>query len=108
MPQAQARKGRPTRPAVAALPTFETLDRTHAQVLQVLTQFDRLLQHLDDNGADAVAKASAQEIHAFFAGGARQHHVDEEQFVFPALLNSGNPELVQHIERLQLDHGWLE
>jgi hemerythrin-like domain-containing protein len=108
MPQAQTRKGRPTRPAVPALPTFETLDRTHAQVLQVLTQFDRLLQHLDDNGADAVAKASAQEIHAFFAGGARQHHVDEEQFVFPALLNSGDAELVQHIQRLQQDHGWLE
>jgi hypothetical protein len=35
---------------------FETLDRTHAQVLQVLKQFDRLLQHLDDNGADAVAR----------------------------------------------------
>ena len=87
---------------------FEALDRTHAQVLQVLTQFDRLLQHLDDNGADAIARASAREIHTFFAGGARQHHMDEEQFVFPSLLSSGDATLVQHIQRLQQDHGWLE
>ena len=108
MSQAHARKARPIRPAAPVLPTFDALDRTHAQVLQVLTQFDRLLQHLDDNGADAVAQASAKEIHAFFAGGARQHHVDEEQFVFPSLLASGDAELVQHIQRLQQDHGWLE
>ena len=55
-----------------------------------------------------MAQATAKEIHAFFAGGARQHHVDEEQFVFPSLLSSGNAELVQHIQRLQQDHGWLE
>ena len=28
--------------------------------------------------------------------------------VFPPLLASGDPLLVQHIERLQQDHGWLE
>jgi hemerythrin-like domain-containing protein len=105
---APSRAPRPTRSPAPALPSFEALDRTHAQVLQVLTQFDRLLGHLDDNGADAVAQASAKEIHAFFAGGARQHHVDEEQFVFPPLLASGDAELVQHIQRLQQDHGWLE
>lgn len=103
-----ARSPRPSRPAAPALPSFEALDRTHAEVLQVLAQFDRLLQHVDDNGPDAVARASAQQIHEFFAGRARQHHADEEQFVFPTLLASGNAELTQHIQRLQQDHGWLE
>ena len=101
-------RNRPTRSAAPALPPFEALDRTHGQVLQVLSQFDRLLQHLDDHGPDEVARASAREIHAFFAGGARQHHLDEEQWVFPPLLASGNAELVQHVQRLQQDHGWLE
>lgn len=108
MSQTATRKSRPTRSAAPDLPSFESLDRTHAQVLEVLKQFDRLLAHLDDNGADAVAQASAQEIHAFFAGAARQHHADEEQFVFPSLLTSNDAELVQHVRRLQQDHGWLE
>lgn len=108
MSPAVARKDRPVRSPAPALPSFESLDRTHAQVLEVLKQFDQLLQHLDENGADEVAQASAQKIHVFFADSARQHHADEEQFVFPWLLNGGNAELVQHIERLKQDHGWLE
>lgn len=102
------RAERPARPAAPPLPTFEALDRTHAQVLEVLDQFDQLLQHVDDNGPDAVAQASARTIYDFFAGHARQHHADEEQHVFPGLLNSPDTELVQHVRRLQQDHGWLE
>lgn len=102
------RKDRPVRTPAPAMPSFEALDRTHAQVLEVLKQFDRLLQHLDDNGPDSVAQASAREIHAFFADGARQHHVDEEQYVFPGLLTSTDATLVGAIQRLQQDHGWLE
>ena len=105
---ADTRKERPVRSPAPSLPSFEALDRTHAQVLEVLKQFDRLLQHLDDNGADAVAQASAKEIHDFFADGARQHHADEERYVFPSLLTSRDAELVANVQRLQQDHGWLE
>jgi hemerythrin-like domain-containing protein len=108
MAQTASRKNRPTRGPAPAMPGFETLDRTHARVLEILGQFDRLLQHLDDNGADAVAQASAREILAFFADSARQHHADEEHFVFPGLLASGDAALVQNVQRLQQDHGWLE
>lgn len=108
MADLSTRKNRPARSPVPGLPNFEALDRTHARVLEVLGQLDRLLQHLDDNGPDAVAQASAKEIHAFFAGSAREHHADEERLVFPALLASGDAELVQNIRRLQQDHGWLE
>ena len=80
MAQAVSRKSRPTRAPAPAMPSFETLDRTHAQVMKMLEQFDSLLQHLHDNGADAVAQANAQQILAFFGDGARQHHADEEQF----------------------------
>ncbi|MCA0241077.1 MAG: hemerythrin domain-containing protein [Proteobacteria bacterium] len=108
MSDAAVHKSRPVRSPAPALPSFESLDRTHAQVLQVLKQFDQLLQHLDDNGADSVAQASAQAIHDFFTGSARQHHADEERLVFPGLLASGDAEMVQHVKRLQQDHGWLE
>lgn len=108
MSAAVTRKDRPTRSPAPPMPGFEALDRTHAQVLEVLKQFDRLLQHVDENGADATAQASAREIHAFFADGVRQHHADEERFVFPMLLTSPDAELVAHVQRLQQDHGWLE
>ncbi|MBK7059128.1 MAG: hemerythrin domain-containing protein [Rubrivivax sp.] len=101
-------KARPSRSPAPSLPRFETLDRTHAQTLDMLAQFDRLLRHVDDNGPDAIARASAQAIHDFFGASARQHHAEEEQFVFPPLLDSDDAELVQHVRRLQQGHGWLE
>jgi hemerythrin-like domain-containing protein len=90
------------------LPAFDSLDRAHREALQVLGDFERLLQHVDDNGADDTARASAQHIRQFFSGPARQHHAEEEQRVFPDLLASGDADLVQQVKRLQQDHGWLE
>jgi len=103
-----ARPPRPSRPAAPPLPEFESLDRTHREALQMLQAFERLLQHVDDNGPDETANASAREIMAFFNGPARQHHADEERHVFPELLICDEPGLVQHVLRLQQDHGWLE
>jgi hemerythrin-like domain-containing protein len=106
--KAVAGRNRPKRPAAPPLPPFEALDRTHHRVLELLDQFDRLLDLVDANGPDDEARVIAREIHVFFASHARQHHADEERHVFPPLLSSGNAELVHHVERLQQDHGWLE
>jgi hemerythrin-like domain-containing protein len=103
-----AARNRPQRPAAPPLPPYEELDRTHHRVLELLDQFDRLLDHLEANGPDTEARTLANEIHGFFTSHARQHHADEERHVFPALLTSGNAELIQHVQRLQQDHGWLE
>jgi len=102
------RASRPSRPPVPPLPEFDTLDQTHREALKTLKAFDELLAHLDDNGPDETARASAQRIMAFFGGPARTHHADEEKHVFPLLLASTDVELVQHVRRLQQDHGWLE
>lgn len=101
-------KVRPQRAPAPPLPPFEELDRTHLRVIEILQQFDQLLDHIDDNGPDEVARARASEILSFFSQNARQHHLDEERLVFPTLLNSTDAELVHHVKRLQQDHGWLE
>lgn len=108
MPTPKTRRARPSRPAVPPLPSFESLDQTHHEVMRTLGQLTLLLEHLETAGADERARALANEICAFFDATARAHHAAEEQLVFPDLLGSGDEELVQHVKRLQQDHGWLE
>jgi hemerythrin-like domain-containing protein len=90
------------------MPELDALDKTHRQVMVVLGELAQLIEHLDRAGVDAQARKMAQDICKFFSGSARQHHADEERVVFPGLLKSTDTTLVQHVLRLQQDHGWLE
>ncbi len=87
---------------------FEALDACHQEVMKALVRMARFVDHLDDNGVDPTAQDMAKELVLFFSQNARQHHADEERDIFPALLKSGDTDLVQHVLRLQQDHGWLE
>ncbi len=99
---------RPARAAVPPMPTFEMLDATHREVMRTLERMQQWVEQLEAQGITAVTRATAEEICKFFDGSARAHHAAEEQHVFPSLLTSGNAVLVQHVRRLQQDHGWLE
>jgi hemerythrin-like domain-containing protein len=103
-----ARPARPQRPAAPALPTFAALDKTHHEVMQTLERMKVLVNQIEAQGVDDSARTLAAEIYRFFDDTARAHHAAEEQFVFPRLLASGDAALVQHVQRLQQDHGWLE
>ncbi len=102
------RKPRPTRTPAPPVPAMDALDQTHAQMLVVLDKLGQLMDHLERDGVDPAARESARDICAFFNDHARQHHADEESLIFPKLLQSGDAEIVQHVQRLQQDHGWLE
>ncbi|MGZ5205873.1 MAG: hemerythrin domain-containing protein [Caldimonas sp.] len=104
----KTRTERPRRTPAPPLPPFEALDRTHHEVLQMLAQMHMLAEKVEVRGTDEGMRKLAREICRFFDDTARPHHEAEEQLVFPALLASGDAELVQHVERLQQDHGWLE
>ena len=108
MPAKVPRAARPKRSPAPGLPPLEALDQTHREMMQVLGQLRELVVRLDDVGIDPAARAEAKRICAFFSGTARQHHADEETLVFPALVRTGDAALVQHVLRLQQDHGWLE
>jgi hemerythrin-like domain-containing protein len=99
---------RPARPAAPPMPELDALDKTHRQVMVVLAELHQLIEHLDRAGVDTQARQMAKDICKFFSGSARQHHADEERIVFPGLLKSPDAALVQHVLRLQQDHGWLE
>lgn len=108
MPKPKPRPARPQRPAVPPLPTFEALDKTHHEVMKTLERMKVLVNQIEAQGVDDSARSLAAEVCQFFDDTARAHHAAEEQFVFPRLLTSGDAVLVQHVQRLQQDHGWLE
>ena len=91
-----------------APPLLDVLDHMHQRILQSLTELQQLVDRVQRESADAAARSEARALRAFFNDHARQHHASEESEVFPALLDSGDAELVGHVRRLQQDHGWLD
>lgn len=92
----------------AQLDGFEVLDVCHRQTLFTLGRLAALMTRLQQHGADEEARAMARQVVDHFSTIARAHHEDEERHVFPALLAGGDAQVVQAVQRLQQDHGWLE
>jgi len=99
---------RSLREKTTTLELFEALDDAHRRTAQHLKALRSLVDRLDTADVDDAARSSALEIVNFFEGTARQHHQAEERDVFPPLLRSDDPDLVEKVERLKQDHGWLE
>ena len=87
---------------------FDLLDGCHRQIIFKLGLLAALILRLRSRGADAEAREMAKRISHFFSTTARLHHEDEERHVFPKLMASPDPGLVQDVRRLQQDHEWLE
>jgi hemerythrin-like domain-containing protein len=87
---------------------FDILDACHRQIHAHLDLLSSLKQSLGSEGPTAALRTQAGAIESFFSRTARQHHADEDRTVFPALLGSGDADLVATVRSLQQDHGWLE
>lgn len=90
------------------LADFDALDACHRQTLELLQDLSDLSRQISDEGPSTQARQRARSIDAFFGGTAHDHHADEEATVFPPLLRSSDAKLVQAVQRLQQDHGWIE
>lgn len=94
--------------AAVAPDGFDALDHCHAQTLFMLGKLAALVSRLGSIGADDEARSMANEIGEHFSTTVRQHHADEERYVFPKLVTSGDAGLKQTVLRLQCDHDWME
>lgn len=93
----------------AAVPDgFDVLDECHRQTLFMLGRLAALVKRLGSIGPDKEAREMAADIVRHFSTTARQHHADEERYVFPKLVAGGDPDVTQAVLRLQCDHDWLE
>ena len=87
---------------------FEFLDRTHRDIMAQLVLLRPLVDAIEAQGLNTANRDQLRRTVRYFNTEARQHHLDEEKHIFPALLNSQNPEIVGTAQRLEQDHGWLE
>ena len=67
---------------------LEMLSACHHRIERQCETLRRLVPHLAQHGADADARAAAAAVMRYFDSAALQHHADEEQDLFPALLES--------------------
>jgi iron-sulfur cluster repair protein YtfE (RIC family) len=87
---------------------FEMLDECHRETVVALGTLKALAERLRLHGGDPQARALAHNVLEFFATTARLHHEDEERHVFPKLLASTDADIVQAVQRLQVDHQWID
>lgn len=108
MPKTRTKNRPSDGPARPHLPPLEALHAEHQQVMGTLAELATLIERLDREGVDAESRRLARDVCEFFTTHARAHHAAEERHIFPGLLKGGDATLVEHVIRLQQDHGWLE
>ena len=91
---------------------LEMLSACHGRIEHQCATLRRLQAHLPGHGSDEQARAAAAALMRYFDVSAKQHHDDEEQDLFPALLESmagSDPVCVRELTaRLAAEHRELE
>lgn len=99
-------------PAAGTAAPLEMLTACHDRAARQLGTLRRLVAHLAGSGADAQAQSAAVSVMRYFDLAARDHHADEEEDLFPALLESmaGSDAvcLIDITRALAADHRALE
>ena len=101
-------KAKPDALVQASAADLERLDDYHRQVRPHLDRLAALAGRVENAPLSPADEAEASAIEAFFSGSMREHHKMEEAAVFPAMLSSGDAELVTLVRTLMQDHGWIE
>ena len=87
---------------------FDFLDDSHRQLQRHLVLLRSVVEASQAGDLDAAGRKQAHQVLDFFNGEARQHHLDEENHIFPVLAASSEEALAAAARRLRQDHGWLE
>jgi len=99
-------------PAAGFEVPLEMLSACHGRVERQCLTLLRLVPHLAANGPDQAAREAAQNVMRYFDTSARHHHADEEEDLFPALLQSapatGLAQARELVDALRAQHRELE
>lgn len=75
-------------PTASTEAPLEMLSACHHRIERQCSTLERLAPHLLEYGSDDAARSAAAAIMRYFDTSALQHHADEEEDLFPALLES--------------------
>lgn len=98
-------------PSASTEVPLEMLAACHGRIDRQCQTLERLCNHLARHGSDNAAREAAVAIMRYFDTAARDHHADEENDLFPALLASAGAQqtnLQTLTERLRAEHRQLE
>jgi hemerythrin-like domain-containing protein len=104
-------------PAAGFEAPLEMLSACHGRVERQCQTMLRLVPHLAANGPDQAAREAAQNVMRYFDTSAKHHHADEEEDLFPALLQAApQTELVRlreliaalNAQHRELEQAWTE
>jgi hemerythrin-like domain-containing protein len=100
------------RPSANFVAPLEMLYACHQRIHRQCATLRRLVPHLQAHGADTQAREAAAQVLRYFDTAAVHHHADEEEDLFPALLESmaGSDAVCLHeiIDALGQQHRELE
>ena len=99
-------------PTVGTEAPLEMLSACHGTIEKQCATLRRLVPHLLAHGVDNEARTAATKVMPYFDTAARHHHADEEDDLFPALIESmaGSDAIClrEMIDGLKADHRALE
>lgn len=90
---------------------LEMLAACHEKIRQQCATLQRLVAHIETRGIDADARQAASNILRYFETAGKLHHQDEEEDIFPALIESMTAQEAVHslhpenlMQTLSADH----
>jgi hemerythrin-like domain-containing protein len=89
----------------------EMLKACHERIAAQCETLEKLAAHLPLHGADTQAQQAARDIMRYFDIAAPHHHADEEQDLFPMLIEAGRRQRLPAVDRISSlldDHRSLE
>jgi hemerythrin-like domain-containing protein len=75
-------------PGASTEAPLEMLAACHVRIERQCSTLKRLAEYLPDHGSDTQARQAARSVMRYFDTSAIQHHADEEEDLFPALIES--------------------
>lgn len=99
-------------PSASTEAPLEMLAACHIRIRRQCETLVRLAKHLSEKPTDDDARAAASRVLRYFDTSAQDHHADEEQDLFPALLTAmagSDAVCIRALtERLEAEHRLLE
>ena len=83
-------------PAVGFEQPFEMLEACHDRVRRSLALLRRIVDHVDAHGHDAASRSAVADVLRYFDLAGPHHHEDEEEDLFPALIEKARRLSGQH------------